>query len=121
MPRWNAIRPFRFSRFLTRPRIALVATVCSIGAVTLVGNTHSQAWADHHAQSATSPGDLIDVGSSAGDFKTLAAALEAAGLIDALRGDGPFTVLAPTDAAFEALPERVVATLLEPENKELLT
>ena len=65
-------------------------------------------------------GDLIDTAVSAGSFTTLAAALDAAGLIEALQGDGPFTVFAPTDDAFAALPEDVVADLLKPENKDQL-
>jgi uncharacterized surface protein with fasciclin (FAS1) repeats len=67
-----------------------------------------------------STSDLIDTAVSAGSFTTLAAALDAAGLIEALQGDGPFTVFAPTDDAFAALPEGVVADLLKPENKDQL-
>ena len=65
--------------------------------------------------------NIVETASSAGNFNTLAAALDAAGLIDTLEGDGPFTVFAPTDAAFEALPEGTVEMLLKPENKEKLT
>jgi uncharacterized surface protein with fasciclin (FAS1) repeats len=64
--------------------------------------------------------DLVDTAVAAGQFKTLAAALEAAGLIDALKGPGPFTVFAPTDEAFAKLPAGTVETLLKPENKEKL-
>ena len=64
--------------------------------------------------------DIVDTAVAAGSFTTLAAALEAAGLIDALKGDGPFTVFAPTDAAFAKLPAGTVASLLKPENKEKL-
>ena len=64
--------------------------------------------------------DLVDTAVAAGQFKTLAAALEAAGLVDALKGDGPFTVFAPTDEAFAKLPAGTVETLLKPENKEKL-
>jgi uncharacterized surface protein with fasciclin (FAS1) repeats len=64
--------------------------------------------------------DLVDTAVAAGQFKTLAAALQAAGLIDALKGDGPFTVFAPTDEAFAKLPAGTVETLLKPENKEKL-
>ena len=64
--------------------------------------------------------DIVDTAVSAGQFNTLAAALKAAGLVDALKGDGPFTVFAPTDKAFAALPEGTVEMLLKPENKELL-
>ena len=64
--------------------------------------------------------DVVDVAVSAGDFNTLAAALKAAGLVDTLKGEGPFTVFAPTDAAFAKLPEGTVETLLKPENKDKL-
>ena len=63
---------------------------------------------------------ILDIASSAGSFNTLAAALEAADLVDALNGDGPFTVFAPTDDAFAALPEGTLETLLKPENKDQL-
>ena len=64
--------------------------------------------------------DIIDTAVSAGKFKTLAAALGAADLVDALKGKGPFTVFAPTDEAFAKLPAGTVETLLKPENKEKL-
>lgn len=64
--------------------------------------------------------DIVDTALNAGSFTTLAAALEAAGLIDALKGDGPFTVFAPTDDAFAALPPGTVEMLLMPENKDKL-
>jgi uncharacterized surface protein with fasciclin (FAS1) repeats len=64
--------------------------------------------------------DIVDTAAAAGDFGTLLAAAEAAGLVETLKGDGPFTVFAPTDAAFAALPEGTVEELLKPENKETL-
>ncbi len=64
--------------------------------------------------------DIVDTAVKAGSFKTLAAALNAAGLVEALKGDGPFTVFAPTDAAFAKLPAGTVETLLKPENKDKL-
>jgi len=64
--------------------------------------------------------DIVETAVAAGQFKTLAAALEAAGLIEALKGNGPFTVFAPTDEAFAKLPAGTVETLLKPENKEKL-
>jgi uncharacterized surface protein with fasciclin (FAS1) repeats len=64
--------------------------------------------------------DVVSVAAGAGDFKTLSAAIEAAGLADALRGPGPFTVFAPTDAAFAALPAGTLDSLLLPENRERL-
>lgn len=64
--------------------------------------------------------DIVDTAVGAGDFSTLVAAVEAAGLVETLKGEGPFTVFAPTDAAFAALPEGTVENLLLPENKEQL-
>ncbi len=64
--------------------------------------------------------DIVDTAVAAGSFKTLAAALTAAGLVDTLKGEGPFTVFAPTDAAFAKLPAGTVESLLLPENKEKL-
>jgi uncharacterized surface protein with fasciclin (FAS1) repeats len=64
--------------------------------------------------------DIVDTAVAAGDFKTLAAALQAAGLVDTLKGPGPFTVFAPTYEAFAKLPAGTVEELLKPENKEKL-
>lgn len=64
--------------------------------------------------------DIVDTASSNGNFKTLVAALKAAGLVDTLKGKGPFTVFAPTDAAFAKLPAGTVENLLKPENKAQL-
>ncbi|MEM6890081.1 MAG: fasciclin domain-containing protein [Pseudomonadota bacterium] len=65
--------------------------------------------------------DIVEVAQSAGSFDTLVAAVSAAGLVETLQGDGPFTVFAPTDEAFAALPAGTVDTLLLPENKDQLT
>lgn len=65
--------------------------------------------------------DIVDTAVGAGQFKTLAAALNAAGLIETLKGGGPFTVFAPTDEAFAKLPKGTVEELLKPENKAKLT
>lgn len=64
--------------------------------------------------------DIVDTATEAGTFTTLVAAVQAAGLVDTLKGPGPFTVFAPTDAAFAALPAGTVEDLLKPENKEKL-
>jgi uncharacterized surface protein with fasciclin (FAS1) repeats len=64
--------------------------------------------------------DVVATAVSAGSFKTLTAAIEAAALVEALKGDGPFTVFAPTDEAFAALPKGTVENLLKPENKAKL-
>jgi uncharacterized surface protein with fasciclin (FAS1) repeats len=65
--------------------------------------------------------DIVDTAVGAGSFGTLVAAVQAAGLVDTLKGEGPFTVFAPTDAAFAALPTGTVEELLKPENKDKLT
>lgn len=85
---------------------------------TAVGTSNIQSVSyvvDHHNEK-----DIIDTAVAAGSFKTLAAALNAAGLIDTLKGDGPYTVFAPTDEAFAKLPKGTVETLLKPENKAKL-
>jgi uncharacterized surface protein with fasciclin (FAS1) repeats len=64
--------------------------------------------------------DIVDTAIAAGQFGTLVAAVQAAGLVDVLKGDGPFTVFAPTDEAFAALPAGTVENLLKPENKDQL-
>lgn len=65
--------------------------------------------------------DIIDNAMNSADHTTLVAAVKAAGLVDTLKGKGPFTVFAPTNAAFEKLPAGTVDTLLKPENKAMLT
>lgn len=65
-------------------------------------------------------GDIVDVAVGAGKFNTLVAAVKAAGLVEALKGEGPLTVFAPTDEAFAKLPEGTVESLLKPENKDQL-
>lgn len=79
--------------------------------------TGSLALADHHK---TKEQDIVDTAVSAGQFNTLAAALEAAGLVDTLKGEGPFTVFAPTDEAFAKLPAGTLDSLLLPENRDRL-
>jgi uncharacterized surface protein with fasciclin (FAS1) repeats len=65
--------------------------------------------------------DIVDVAVKAESFQTLVAAVKAAGLVDTLKAEGPYTVFAPTDEAFAKLPEGTVASLLKPENKQKLT
>ncbi|MCJ8210401.1 fasciclin domain-containing protein [Mucilaginibacter sp. RS28] len=65
--------------------------------------------------------DIVDNAVNSKDHTTLVAAVKAAGLVETLKGDGPFTVFAPTNEAFNKLPEGTVATLLKPENKATLT
>lgn len=64
--------------------------------------------------------DIVDTAVSAGQFNTLVAAVKAAGLVETLKGKGPFTVFAPTDEAFKKLPVGTVESLLKPENKSNL-
>jgi uncharacterized surface protein with fasciclin (FAS1) repeats len=80
----------------------------------------SAAIAGHHAEGKPKAADIVDTAVAAGQFNTLAAALDAADLIGTLKGDGPFTVFAPTDEAFAKLPEGTVESLLLPENRDKL-
>ncbi len=64
--------------------------------------------------------DIVEIAASAGSFNTLVAAVKAAGLVETLQGEGPFTLFAPTDEAFAKLPAGTVEDLLKPENKERL-
>ncbi|MEK9660482.1 MAG: fasciclin domain-containing protein [Alphaproteobacteria bacterium] len=90
-------------KFTTR----LISTVAVAGAIAL-GTTGAFAK------------DIVDTAASNDQFSTLVAAVKAAGLVDTLKGDGPFTVFAPTDAAFAKLPAGTVETLLKPENRDQL-
>jgi uncharacterized surface protein with fasciclin (FAS1) repeats len=77
--------------------------------------------AEQSADAAETPRDIVDTAVASDDFKTLVAAVQAAGLVDTLKGEGPFTVFAPTDAAFDTLPAGTLDELLKPENKDQLT
>jgi uncharacterized surface protein with fasciclin (FAS1) repeats len=92
----------------------LKTTIAALCALAISGLTAN---ADHHKEA---KGDIVAVAAGNPDFSTLVAAVKAAGLVETLQGDGPFTVFAPTNAAFAALPEGTVETLLKPENKEKL-
>lgn len=93
-------------------------TLMTLGAVMLAtASTASAQMADHDGMPAK---DIVEVAIEAGTFNTLIAAAQAADLVDALKGDGPLTVFAPTDEAFGKLPEGTVETLLKPENKDKL-
>ncbi len=100
----------RFSQSLRACVAALAIGAVAVPAIAADHGTHAAAKAD-----------IVDTAVAAGQFKTLAAALQAAGLVDTLKGKGPFTVFAPTDAAFAALPAGTVESLLKPENKQKLT
>ncbi len=73
-----------------------------------------------HADCGTCDKTVVEVAVGSDDFSTLVAAVKAAGLVETLSGDGPFTVFAPTNEAFAKLPEGTVANLLKPENKDKL-
>jgi len=107
------------------PVIALLAAgslfLAACGDDEANSNATSEAPMTSEAETETSTeGDIIEVATAAGSFNTLAAALEAAGLVETLQGEGPFTVFAPTDEAFAALPAGLVDALLLPENVEIL-
>ncbi|MEN9678246.1 MAG: hypothetical protein RIS76_4142 [Verrucomicrobiota bacterium] len=92
--------------------IHLLALTLLLAGTGLVGIVR----ADHKSEGK----DIVAVASDAGNFKTLVAAIKAAGLVETLQGTGPFTVFAPTDKAFAKLPAGTVDNLLKPENKEKL-
>lgn len=92
-------------------RAGMIAVAC-FGFIAAIAN------AAHHGEMKTK--DIVDTAVGAGQFNTLAAALDAAGLVETLKGDGPFTVFAPTDAAFAKLPAGTVENLLKPENRDQL-
>lgn len=94
--------------------LAVTAVLITLPAMLMAGG-HSKS-----GYSATNSKDIVDTAVSAGSFNTLAAALTAADLVDTLRGEGPFTVFAPTDEAFAKLPEGTLEDLLRPENKARL-
>ncbi|WP_317056103.1 fasciclin domain-containing protein [Roseovarius rhodophyticola] len=91
-------------------RRGLIKSFAAVGLVSAVGAC---------AQTETGD-DIVDIAASNPDFSTLVAALQAADLVETLKGPGPFTVFAPTNAAFDALPAGTVETLLLPENKDQL-
>ena len=92
---------------------AILALVIGLG-------TFAYAGSDAMPASRNATPDIVDTAVAAGSFDTLVAAVKAAGLVEALKGDGPFTVFAPTDEAFAKLPAGTVESLLKPENKDQL-
>lgn len=96
---------------LFSPRLAVIAVLVAVSG-----------WIASDSTRAMSHGkDIVATASAAGQFNTLIAAVKQAGLVDTLKGDGPFTVFAPTDDAFAKLPAGTVDELLKPENKDKLT
>lgn len=97
----------------------IVFTATALVGMTGYAGTCGSAQPHTHSK-ADAAGDLVSVAENAGSFNTLVAAVKAAGLVDVLKGDGPYTVFAPTDEAFSKLPEGTVESLLLPENKDRL-
>ncbi|MEO0513043.1 MAG: fasciclin domain-containing protein [Planctomycetota bacterium] len=103
--------------------VALIAGLAGTASAQCSGSTHKESGATLSLVSARAEHapDLVDTARRAGQFSTLLAAAEAAGLVPALQGHRELTVFAPTDEAFSKLPAGTVETLLKPENKDLLT
>lgn len=98
----------------TRRKIMIRKTILKIAAIAIISFSMLT------PTFAQMKSDIVDTAVAAGSFNTLVAAVQAAGLVDTLKSDGPFTVFAPTDAAFAALPAGTVENLLKPENKGTL-
>lgn len=111
----------RIMKFTTLIASSAAFLIASQAAVAQCKNTESHATTVSYQEHARKGQDIVETAIAAGSFKTLAAALEAADLVGALQGEGPFTVFAPTDEAFAALPEGTVNNLLKKENRPLLT
>lgn len=94
--------------------LVFAATAALAGPVLLAPSS----FAEMHETKAEA--DIVDTAAANADFSTLVAAIKAAGLVDTLKGEGPFTVFAPTNAAFAALPAGTLDNLLKPENKDQL-
>jgi uncharacterized surface protein with fasciclin (FAS1) repeats len=92
-------------------RLFLLTALAGTFAIPAKAQTHMSIESDN---------DIVATAIEAGQFETLVAAVKAAGLVEVLQGDGPFTVFAPTDEAFAKLPEGTIAELLKPQNKEKL-
>ena len=98
--------------------VAVLAAAVSLTPSLFAGECSASKTAS--AAACTAGKDLVAIAAGADNFKTLVAAVKAAGLVETLQGKGPFTVFAPTDAAFAKLPAGTVESLLKPENKEKL-
>lgn len=115
-------------RLQTRPAIVVAGGALAIGlsASVLTLPSHAESTQDHPRRSTperdrtTNRMDIVDTAAQTGQFNTLLAAAEAAGMVRALRGPGPLTVFAPTDEAFDKLPEGTVDSLLNPANRDQL-
>lgn len=104
----------KISKLIALPIMALLFSI-------LGENCYASAQVTYLAQEQQNNSkDIVDIATGDNRFKTLVTALKAAGLVDTLKGQGPFTVFAPTDDAFAKLPNNTVNDLLKPENKETL-
>ena len=107
------------TKTLRRGTAAIALTAASFGIASLAtAGEKSYGSGSSYAKAETT---IVDAAVATDDLSTLVAAVQAAGLVDTLAGEGPFTVFAPTNAAFNALPDGTVASLLEPANKGKLT
>jgi uncharacterized surface protein with fasciclin (FAS1) repeats len=95
-------------------KIKALITAVVLGTVLLTGNASASDGSEENKS------DIVDLAASTDFLSTLVAAVKAGGLVETLKGDGPFTVFAPTNDAFAALPEGTVESLLKPENKDKL-
>ena len=102
-------------------RTAMLATVLSVGAIGLAAPSFAQDPVTVGGAPMYANKNIVENAVNSKDHTTLVAAVKAAGLVETLQGEGPFTVFAPTNTAFEALPEGTVENLVKPENKETLT
>ena len=107
-----------------KTRILTLSALLSIPLAAIAGSsccgTSNSDEMSYEKASYSMKADIVDTAVAAGSFNTLVAAVKAAGLVDTLKGEGPFTVFAPTDEAFAALPAGTVESLLLPENKDTL-
>ena len=100
--------------------IRAIAMAALIGVSMAATNVHAEPGSERAAGTPGATKDVVTTAVEAGHFKTLAKALEAAGLVETLKGKGPFTVFAPSDDAFAKLPSGTLDNLIKPENKEKL-
>tara|TARA_B110000503_G_scaffold24985_1_gene39432 strand:+ start:7102 stop:7647 length:546 start_codon:yes stop_codon:yes gene_type:complete len=108
---------------ITRKLFVIAALCAAMLGATVANAAHHEAGehaAHHEAGEPMAKATVVDIAVGNPDFSTLVAALQAAGLVEALSGDGPFTVFAPTNEAFAQLPEGTLEMLLIPENKDKL-
>lgn len=103
------------------PILAFFLVFTQSGLSAQCGSHHKKASAKNVSYKSSSHKDIVDIAIGSPVHTTLVAAVKSAGLVSTLQGDGPFTVFAPTNGAFNKLPEGTVTTLLQPENKATLT